>query len=275
MNNKSLMRQPSKLVSHNELRHLIGKFLDDTSNHPLNWESITTKDGLAHNWIYDLFLDSKGQIWVGTWGGGISVYDGNKWKTFTKRHGLSSNEVNCIREDKQGRIWIATDGGMNLFSGDRFVEAGLFMKSILNITFDVNGNLWAGCWRALSSGGGLFKYDGEKWEGFSTRSGLPGLEILKVFEDSRQRIWVGTYEQGRGAGVGCFDGKKWKVYNRNDGLINDTVYSMFEDPGGNMWFGTIGGISIFNGKTWYKMTTMDGLVDDRVYCMFIDSSKKM
>ena len=101
------------------------------------------------------------------------------------------------------------------------------------------------------------------------------MEILKVFNDSRGRIWVGTYEQGIGAGVGCYDNKNWVKYTSRQGLVNDCVYSMFEDPGGNMWFGTIGGISIFDGKAWHTLTKKDGLINNRVYCMLIDSRKKM
>jgi ligand-binding sensor domain-containing protein len=184
--------------------------------------------------------------------------------------------VTSIREDKEGKIWIATDRGLNVLENDKIRVAGLRGKSLLNITFDSQGNLWAGCWRAASSGGGLFKYDGKQWESFSTRTGLPGLEILKVFEDSKGHIWIGTYEFGGGAGVSCYDGRNWKIYNQKNGLINDCVYSMFEDPLGNMWFGTVGGISIFDHKEqWHSLSARDGLVDDQVYCMYIDSNKKM
>ena len=164
---------------------------------------------------------------------------------------------------------------MNIMDEDKIADAGLAGKSILNITFDQKGDLWAGCWRAARSGGGLFRKNKQGWESFNSQGQLPGLEILKVFNDSRDRIWVGTYEQGLGAGVGCYDGKTWASYNNTHGLINNCVYSMFEDPHGNMWFGTTGGVGIFDGKNWHQLITRDGLVDNRVYCMLIDSSKKM
>jgi ligand-binding sensor domain-containing protein len=65
-----------------------------------------------------------------------------------------------------------------------------------------------------------------------------------VFEDSRGRIWIGTYEGGAGAGVGCFDGKRWTRFTRRDGLIDDRVYCMFIDSRKKMWFGTECGVSI-------------------------------
>ena len=276
MNNKSLMRQSFNYSERGELRALFKQYLQaGEQGERLTWETITTKDGLPHNWIYDIYQDSSGRMWVGTWGGGLALLQDDQWSTYTKASGLHCNEVTCIREDAQGKIWIATDEGLNTYDGEQIGDAGLAGKSLLNITFDQRGNLWAGCWRSTRTGGGLFRYDGKDWENFTTRSNLPGLEILKVFEDSRGDIWVGTYEHGTGAGVGCYDGQHWRSYNRKDGLVNDCVYSMFEDPSGNIWFGTIGGVSIFDGKKWHNLTKKDGLGDNRVYCMMIDSQKKM
>lgn len=276
MSEHSLARQPFNYHDRSQLRTLFKQYLqEETTEEILSWDTITTADGLPHNWIYDLYEDSQGVIWAGTWGGGLAKLEGGIWKTYTVKDGLHSNEVTCIREDPQGRIWLATDNGLNRMQDGRILDAGLRGKSLLNLTFDQQGNLWAGCWRAAQSGGGLYHFDGHNWETFTTRQDLPGLEILKVFTDSRGHVWVGTYEQGIGAGVGRFDGQRWSTYTSRQGLVNNCVYSMFEDPGGNMWFGTIGGVSIFDGKSWSNLTHKDGLIDDRIYCMLIDSHKKM
>jgi ligand-binding sensor domain-containing protein len=277
MSDNPLVKQPTKIVPQNELRVLLNRFLREGEGDTLAWKSISTEDGLPHNWIYDLFQDSKGNIWVGTWGGGAALRTGTKWRIFTTESGLESNAVTSFAEGKDGRIWIATDQGLNFFDGSGIQSAGLVGKSLLDIILDRDGNLWAGCWRMGISGGGLFRFSGLHWESFTLTSGLPGMEILKVFEDSRGNIWIGTYEGGVGAGVGCFDGNKWTRFTRSDGLIDNCVYSMFEDPDGNMWFGTIGGVSVFEparGK-WHSLTTLDGIIHDCVYSMFIDANKKM
>ncbi len=276
MPDSSLARLPFNQESSNPLRALFKQYLQASDQkETLTWESLTTADGLPHNWIYDLYQDSRERIWVGTWGGGLACRDGESWRVYTKADGLHCNQVTCIREDAQGVIWIATDEGLNTLQDGRILDAGLAGKSLLNLTFDRGDDLWAGCWRATRSGGGLFRYRQGAWRTYSTRQGLPGNEILKVFEDSRGRIWVGTYEHGMGAGVGCYDGVRWRSYNRSHGLVDDCVYSMFEDPAGNMWFGTIQGISILDGARWHTLSTRDGLVDNRVYCMLIDSHQKM
>lgn len=276
MTENSLVRQPNGFNDRNELRTMFKQYLQVGSEpEHLAWESFTTRQGLPHNWIYDLYQDSHDRLWAGTWGGGVARLEAGKWKTFTQSDGLHCNEVTCIREDPHGRIWLATDNGLNIMEDDRITDGGLAGKSLLNITFDRQGHLWAGCWRAAHSGGGLFRHDGHAWTAFTTRQDLPGLEILKVFNDSQGRIWVGTYDQGIGAGVGCYDGERWQNYTARQGLANDCVYSMFEDPSGNMWFGTVGGVSIFDGKSWHTLGKKDGLVDDHIFSMLIDSHKKM
>lgn len=276
MSEKALVPQPFNYNDRSEMRQLFKQYLQtEEETQQLAWHSLTIKDGLPHLWIYDLFQDSQSRIWVGTWGGGLACFANDEWKTFTKRDGLHSNEVTCIREGPDGRIWFATDNGLNFIQDGSIQDGGLVGKSLLNLTFDQHGALWAGCWRSARSGGGLFQFDGKRWTSFSTRSDLPGLEILKVFNDSRGRIWIGTYEHGIGAGVGCYENKRWHAYTTKDGLAHNCVYSMFEDPQGNMWFGTILGLSIFDGKKWHKIGKRDGLVDDRVYSMLIDSKKKM
>jgi ligand-binding sensor domain-containing protein len=274
--NSSIVSQKDDYSKPNALRSILKAYLSEEKYvDRLTWKNITTRDGLPHNWIYDLFQDTLDRVWVGTWGGGLVWFEKNQWQSFTTRDGLHSNNVTCIREDQDGRLWIATDNGLNILEDNQIADAGLIGKSLLNLTFDHKGNLWAGCWRASRSGAGLYRYGRGSWERFSTRQDLPGLEILKVFTDSLGRVWVGTYEQGVGAGVGCYDGQSWHSFTTRDGLVNDCVYSMFEDPSGNMWFGTISGVSVFDGKTWHTMTKKDGLVDNRVYSMIIDSHKKM
>ncbi len=132
MNDNPLVKQPTKIVPQNELRILLNRFLREGEDDTLSWKSISTKDGLPHNWIYDLFQDSKGNIWVGTWGGGAALRTGTKWEIFTTETGLESNAVTSFAEGTDGRNWIATDKGLNFFDGSGIQSAGLVGESLLN-----------------------------------------------------------------------------------------------------------------------------------------------
>jgi ligand-binding sensor domain-containing protein len=71
--------------------------------------------------VYSLFEDSKGNIWIGTAGGGVSKFDGKSFTNYTTEHGLSNDIVWSILEDKTGKLWFATQGGgVSRFDGTTF-----------------------------------------------------------------------------------------------------------------------------------------------------------
>jgi len=76
---------------------------------------------LCDNIITTLFLDSRGDLWLGTESNGLSLYDRQKDR-FTNYHykpedpsTLSHNYITAIEEDQDGKIWIGTMMGLNLF----------------------------------------------------------------------------------------------------------------------------------------------------------------
>jgi signal transduction histidine kinase/ligand-binding sensor domain-containing protein/DNA-binding response OmpR family regulator len=73
---------------------------------------------LKSNIITCLFCDSNGQLWVGTYGGGLSLYNKEKdnFLTYTSDpnnpKALLSGEINAIAEDKYKKLWIGTNLGL-------------------------------------------------------------------------------------------------------------------------------------------------------------------
>jgi hypothetical protein len=72
--------------------------------------------GLSDDDVRSIAIDNLERVWIGTWGGGISVFDGNNWLVYrAEPGGLPSNNVNVVIKDKHGRIWVGTDHGTNYF----------------------------------------------------------------------------------------------------------------------------------------------------------------
>jgi ligand-binding sensor domain-containing protein len=93
-----------------------------TGNNTLeNWTVYTTDDGLVNNFVQAITADNKGNLWFGTKGGGISVFDGSKWTSYNSVNGLNSNNILCLAVDKEGVVWIGTDTGVTSFIGGNFV----------------------------------------------------------------------------------------------------------------------------------------------------------
>lgn len=69
----------------------------------------------VNKFIHTLYLDNGRELWIGTDGGGIYIYDiqSKQCRHLTIRNGLPSNFVNSINKDVMGRIIIATERGLS------------------------------------------------------------------------------------------------------------------------------------------------------------------
>ena len=65
----------------------------------------------------DIHRDDDGILWFGTWGGGVSVYDGKTFLNLTTEDGLMDNFVWCIHRDPDGAMWFGTRGGVARYDG--------------------------------------------------------------------------------------------------------------------------------------------------------------
>ena len=93
-----------------------------TGNNTLeNWTVYTTDEGLVNNFVQAIAADKEGNLWFGTKGGGISVFDGSKWTSYTTNDGLNSNNILCLAVDGQGVVWIGTDNGVTAYNSGNFI----------------------------------------------------------------------------------------------------------------------------------------------------------
>ncbi len=68
--------------------------------------------------VQDVWHDGSGRLWVGTFGGGLSLFDtdGRLIHTYNLDNGFPSNAINALRRDSRGRLWVATRNGVALFA---------------------------------------------------------------------------------------------------------------------------------------------------------------
>ncbi|MDH3658957.1 MAG: regulator, partial [Alphaproteobacteria bacterium] len=81
------------------------------------------KNGLLSNGIFYLGKIRE-QIWIGTYGGGLSLLDPAKesFRHYNVPEGLGDAFVYDVLETTTGDIWIATWSGANLISGGKMDE---------------------------------------------------------------------------------------------------------------------------------------------------------
>lgn len=195
---------------------------------------------------YHIVHDSRGIIWISTYGNGLFAYDTT---TEQLQHfdfqidgfsHISSNYLQYIMEDSSGSIWVSSE------------YAGVARLTILNegikriypeaislsdrsnavrmITRMKNESIHIG-----TRGGGVYTYDAqmnkqEEKHHFSSN-------IYGMAEDKEETVWVGS----RGEGLQI--GEKWYVNQPGNAssISNNNIFTLYCDQKGHMWIGTFGG----------------------------------
>lgn len=231
------------------------------------FKTYSTDDGLALDAVNCAVLDSRGHLWFGTNGGGISRFDGSTFTNFTQDQGLAGNILRSMLEDSKGNIWFGTISGVSKYDGYTFTnfnqEDGLADDGVFSILEDKNGNLWFG-----TGGGGVSKFDGEKFTTFTTDEGLADNFVISILEDKEGNLYFGTY----GGGFSKYDGKSFQNFTEQDGLPGNRVRSFYLSNSGKIWIGTIGGgASLFDGISFTNYSIQEGLAGDIVRTVIEDS----
>ena len=215
---------------------------------------------LLSNAIKAFYRDKMNRLWIGSYYGGINIYDRNALKFNAIRSkawapgSLSSNNVSAFAEDRKGGLWIGTDGGgLNYLKGgvsrlrtDEFNRIdirlnGQPVEKIKCLQFDNEESLWIGTW-----GSGLFKLNtttlNYKHYGAAknTSQGLLVDQVMQVKTDSLNNLWIGTFS----AGMSYFN-KKENVFTHFPNLSVDsvtsyryTIKSIHIDKKGRVWVAT-------------------------------------
>ena len=98
---------------------------------------ITMEEGLPNNFIDDMYKDHQGFLWIITYGGGLSRYDGYDFLYYnvnSYRGSLKSNFVKKVCEDNFHRLWIASEGGIDVLNLNTME---IMTPSILDPRFNV------------------------------------------------------------------------------------------------------------------------------------------
>ncbi|MCC7301787.1 MAG: SpoIIE family protein phosphatase [Bacteroidia bacterium] len=225
--------------------------------------NFSTANGLPINKIRSITEDREGNILMGTFGNGLSVFKGEKFISYTTVNGLVNNQVWGILKDNKGRYWFSTNEGLSIYDPGATEEKiftnyknieGASSSSIRPIDIDKNGNIWMGTW-----GSRIIKYDMSR-NAFTRNFPLNEvvfnhITCLKV--DSKNRVWVGTP-----VGLTVLDQQSGEIrsYTKKDGLSEEDITCIYEDAKGILWIGTRQrGVNRFDEKSFYFYGKEEGL----------------
>lgn len=106
------------------------------------------------NYVIALEIDRKGDVWAGTWGGGLSHFDGKKWTTYTTVEGLPGNHIFMLHLDTEGQLWIGTNKGLAMGQNGKYkvltTADGLFDNGVFSMATTPDGGMWLGSFGGLA-----------------------------------------------------------------------------------------------------------------------------
>ena len=121
-------------------------------------------------------------------------------------------------------------------------DQNLPQNSVQAILQTRDGFIWFGTQE------GLVRFDGMRMQIYDRRNaeGMSSKYILKLIEDSRGVVWMGT----GGGGLIKYQDGIFQSFTTQDGLSSNYVTAICEGRGGELWVGTNGGgLNVFkNGK---------------------------
>jgi ligand-binding sensor domain-containing protein/two-component sensor histidine kinase len=214
---------------------------------------------IGHREITTLFADNSNNLWIGTNGKGIEVYN-PKTGIFKRlrsipndKNTVSNDFINTIYQDKLNNIWIGTKNGLNKYDAKKntftrifhsqFNTYSLINDDIFSVIEDKTGTIWIG------TAGGLSKFhqtknNFRKYEFYGKYLGrtLDDERVNYLYRDRKENLWIGTK-----VGLYKIEANEKSIEHfysdpsNSNSLSNNYVKTIFEDHLGIIWIGTDGG----------------------------------
>lgn len=179
---------------------------------------------LHGNGVYALCKDHLGDLWMGSYSGGVDMAIPMEHTLEFVRHeylnsqSLINNGVNDVMQsvDAQGRnskIWYATDKGVSIYDEQTHLwHHSLYNKVALTLCQTADGKVLAGTY-----GDGIFQVhaDGSSSRAYSVSNGkLKTDYVYSIFKDSEGDLWIG-----------CLDGDLVHIPSslENNGNVDNSV----------------------------------------------------
>lgn len=236
------------------------------------------------NAIRSLSVGKAGELWIGTYGGGLNKFDSHtgKFSSYLNNPSdptsISSNVVMDVITDADGSVWMATyGGGMCIFNpsigkfttykNDPANPKSISSNFIHCLHKDSKGTMWIGTY-----GGGLdaFERSAGNFISYTESAGLPNNIINGILEDEKGNLWISTNNgickfstQTKDVRDAVLTSRTYKV---EDGLQNKfNENACYKGRDGWLYFGGSNGLNVFNPDNIKDNSFIPPIVITRFY----------
>jgi signal transduction histidine kinase/ligand-binding sensor domain-containing protein/DNA-binding response OmpR family regulator len=243
--------------------------------------------------VWSMMTDHTGNVWIGTYSGGINIYyQGNSnfsniGERIGSNIGLNKPLAEAIVGDSDGGLWIGSfGGGLNYINRTKNIASyfpvsdarqNKFSNEVKALIKDSLKNLWAG---TLD---GLFKFDRNK-KTFShinleTNNNKTGAKLINALLATKDGIWVGT--NGAGLKLVNYQGGeclKLSANSEKKNWLSDNYINCLCSQGDAIWIGTQNGLNRYDPRSHtfksYRRKT-NGLGNNNVLSLYVDSHQRL
>lgn len=155
-------------------------------------QTFTVDEGLVQSQVNALFEDSRGFLWLGTFGG-VTRWDGTRYRNFQVQDGLASMDIRVIREAPSGAILIGTHQGLTIWDGQGMRSVDSLpgsSTSIRDFLFDHRDRLW------VATGDGIAVYASADSLDNASLHFLVGKSVSSLEQTPAGKILAGTFGDG-------------------------------------------------------------------------------
>ncbi|MDA3879168.1 MAG: response regulator, partial [Prolixibacteraceae bacterium] len=199
-------------------------------------------NGLNTDPIYDAFCDKDGNVWLGTYFGGLNFWNGKEsffhtWQSGVGKWSLGGNVVSCLNEDQDGNIWVGLeDMGLNMINIEngqvnRYISqnSGLSYNNIHDLHFVDDKTLWI----ATYTGGINILDIKSKTFTYLNVKNAPNLhsDNIYAFMQVGDSLFVST-----SAGVNLYHLRDKTFQSFFPEILNDYQFESMARNGNTLWF---------------------------------------
>ena len=195
-----------------------------------------------NNLVEELFIDSRDRLWI-VGANRIMACTFDRAGNISRQRLIlleGSSGAASITEDERGNIWFGLASGLFLIRSGELHGAfeRIYAGNIPKVYRRSGGEILFSAY-----GKGLFQVDDDL---SVRRVGMPAPEAVPLsrhcvdlFEDSQNRLWLGTYNEG----TMYIKGSEYRIFGMSDGLPCNDITCIQADREGNIWLSTANGLS--------------------------------